>query len=182
MSINAIRQNYPATILLNDVSQLIYFISYTACYPRQTKNSYYFFPTIFRNIKSKKSTFFTSYPTDFKKSSGLPTLMSYMIVYKIILHKKLLLGEMGEKPFTQRSYGKPKKVNWFYHLVEYFRKVSFLVYVLFMPTCTGSKVYWCIVYMRASLFFLEFSFSSLQLIYRRRLKLRVDFFSLQSKK
>ena len=51
VSINAMSQNDPAAFTLNDVSQLIYFFSYTACCPRQTNNGHYFLPTIFRNIK-----------------------------------------------------------------------------------------------------------------------------------
>ena len=50
VSINAMSQNDPAVFTLNDVSQLIYFISYTAGCPRQTKHGHYFLPTIFRNI------------------------------------------------------------------------------------------------------------------------------------
>ena len=48
---SAMSQNDPAAFTLNDVSQLIYFFSYTACCPRQTNNGHYFLPTIFRNIK-----------------------------------------------------------------------------------------------------------------------------------
>ena len=41
--INAMSQNDPAAFTLNDVSQLIYFISYTTRCPRQTKNGRYHF-------------------------------------------------------------------------------------------------------------------------------------------
>ena len=55
-------QNDPAAFTLNDVGQLIYFTSYTAHYPRQTKNGRYFLPTIFRNIKAKKKYLFYQLP------------------------------------------------------------------------------------------------------------------------
>ena len=49
VSINAISQKNPTVFTLNDVRQLIYFVSYTARHPRQTKNGQLLF--IFRNIK-----------------------------------------------------------------------------------------------------------------------------------
>ena len=49
VSVNAMSQNDPAIFTLNDVRQLIYFVSYTARCPRQTKNGRLLF--IFRNIK-----------------------------------------------------------------------------------------------------------------------------------
>ena len=103
VSINAMSQNDPAAFTLNDVSQLIYFFSYTACCPRQTNNGHYFLPTIFRNIKAKRSTFFTSYPIDLKKSSSLQTLISYMIIYKTILQKNSCVGK-GERSHSTKGH------------------------------------------------------------------------------
>ena len=67
VSINVMSQNDPAGFTPNNVSQLIYFISHTVHCPRQTKHGHYFLPTIFRNIKAKKSMSVTSYPTYPKK-------------------------------------------------------------------------------------------------------------------
>ena len=47
-------QNDPGTFTLNDVSQLICFVSCSARCPRQSKDGYYFLPAIFRNFKAKK--------------------------------------------------------------------------------------------------------------------------------
>ena len=49
ISINAMRQNDPASYTLNDVRQLLYIVSYTAHCPRQAKNGRLLF--IFRNIE-----------------------------------------------------------------------------------------------------------------------------------
>ena len=57
-----------------------------------------------------------------------------------------------------------------------FWTVLFLVCFLFISTFTGSRSTLCIVYMGVSLFFLVFTFFSLQLIYRRAIEFRVDFF------
>ena len=120
--------NHPAT--LNDVSQLICFISYTARCPRQTKNNHYFLPTIFRNIKGKKSTSVTSHPTHFKKSSGLPTLISYMIVYKTILQKSSCAGKWERSHSSKGQMANRKKGTEFYQLTEYFQKVLLLCQLL----------------------------------------------------
>ena len=47
-------QNDSAAFTLNDISQLICFASCSARGPRQTKDSYYYLPAIFRNFKAKK--------------------------------------------------------------------------------------------------------------------------------
>ena len=120
--------NHPAT--LNDVSQLICFISYTARCPRQTKNSHYFLPTSFRNIKGKKTTSVTSYPTHLKKSSGLPTLISHMIVYKTILQKSSCAGKWERSHSPKGQMANRKKGNEFYQLIEYFQKVLLLCQLL----------------------------------------------------
>ena len=52
--------------------------------------------------------------------------------------KNLLRGELGEKPFTKQPFGKPEKMK-IVLLFEYFRKVLFLVCILFMLTFMGSR-------------------------------------------
>ena len=52
--------------------------------------------------------------------------------------KNLLRGELGEKPFTEQPFGKPEKVK-IVLLFECFRKVLFLVCILFMLTFMGSR-------------------------------------------
>ena len=154
-------QNDPAAFTLNGVGQLIYLISCTARCPWQTKNGRYFLPTIFRNIKAKKK--YLCYQLTGRPYKKFKFAISNF-VYKLHIkryYKKLLRGEMGEKPLTKRPCGKPKKVNWI--LSFDFRKVLFLL-CFFMSTFTVSN--WCIVYTRVSLLFLAFSFFSLQLIYR----------------
>ena len=56
-----------------------------------------------------------------------------LFISSIIVHKTIL-----QKKFTQRPYGKQKKVNWILSF-KYFRKVLFLVCVLFMSSFTGSR-------------------------------------------
>ena len=92
VSINAMSQNDPAAFTLNDVSQFIYFISYTARCPGQTKNSHYFLPTIFRNVEAKKVPL-VPVTRSILKSSSLPTLISYMIAFKTILQKNSFAGK-----------------------------------------------------------------------------------------
>ena len=158
-------QNDPATFTLSVVGQLIHFISYTARCPRQTKHNHYFLPTIFRDIKAKKS-------------SSLLILISYIIVRKMILQKNSCAGKWERNySFTQRPYGKPKKVNWILKLDWILLESFVFSCVLFMSIFTGFRVYWCIVYMRVSLFLLALSF---QLIYRLK-KFKDDVFSLRSK-
>ena len=58
-------QNDPATFTLNDVRQLVCFISYRPpAYGKQKTAGYFFF---FEILRPKKSTSVTSYPTDPKK-------------------------------------------------------------------------------------------------------------------
>ena len=62
------------------------------------------------------------------------------MVYKTILQKNSCAGKWEKShSVTQRSYGKAKKGTEFYPLIEYFRKVLFLVCVLFMSTFTGTR-------------------------------------------
>ena len=136
--------------------------------PRQTKTATAICqPFVVK--KEKKSTSVTSYPTDPKESSSLPTLNLYINVYKTILQKNSCVRKWERSHSPNSHVANRKKWTEFYHLIEYFRKVLFLICVLFMLTFTDSRVYRCIVYMRASSFFLAFRFFSLQLIYWRRL-------------
>ena len=52
--------------------------------------------------------------------------------------KNLLRRELGEKPFTEQPFGKPEKVKKVLPF-KYFRKVLFLVCILFMLTFMGSR-------------------------------------------
>ena len=111
-------------VSINAMSQK--FFSYTAYCPRQTNNGHYFLPTIFRNIKAKRSAFFTSYPIDLKKSSSLQTLISYMIIYKTILQKNSCVGK-GERSHSTKGHmaNQKKWTGFFFIWLNTFGKFCF---------------------------------------------------------
>ena len=122
----------------------------------------------------------------------------YTIVYKVTLQKKLLLNLFRKRRilllFLPDSSGQQHSfvLEWmcliefelchFYNFFwilsfEYFCRVLFVVCVLFTSKFAGSRKGLMHSLMWLSLFFLVFSFFSLQLINRRTLEIRVDFSS-----
>ena len=110
-------------VSINAMSQK--FFSYTAYCPRQTNNGHYFLPTIFRNIKAKRSTFFTSCPIDLKKSSSLQTLISYMIIYKTILQKTPAWGK-GREAIQPKVIWQTKKSELDFFSFDWILSESFV--------------------------------------------------------
>ena len=131
-------QNDPVIFTLNDVSQLIYFISYSTRFPRQTKNDPQLF--FFKVISLKKYLCYQIPDWPFRKMFKFDCtniFVLYTILHQMIL-QKYSSAEIGKKPFTQQPYGQQKKVNWILSF-EYFRTVLYFVCILFMSTFTGSR-------------------------------------------
>ena len=161
VSINAIKQSDPATFTLSDVSQLIYFISYTAPAAHGKQNTITTFCQLFFEILRPKNVPLlpVTRPTLKKFKFANPNFVYYCTENDTT--KNSCAGKWERNySFTQRPYGKPKKVKWILKLDWILSESFFFSCVLFMSIFTGFRVYWCIVYMRVSLFFLALSFLS----------------------